>query len=473
MNPLINIENLTICAGSSVIIENVTLHLEQGETLTLLGETGAGKSLLAQAIMGDVPSALEVTGTIIVNGVDMLNTDKHDCEKMWGRDIVMLPQEPWHSLSPMMTIGQQVAEVFQFTRQRDKHTAQRDGHQKLANLGLHNDTHKVPSQLSGGMAQRVAFACASVTQAPLFIADEPTKGLDASRKSDIIAQLKQTAKQGTLLTITHDVTVAEALGGRCVVMKNGRIIETGHASTMISKPSTNYTQTLVTSAPQHWTEKMSTCEHFSPLVSIEGLGVSRGGKSVFSEVSFTLGKGEIVGLSGDSGSGKTSLGDALLGLLPYRGNIKFHHALSRHQKLKLYQDPPSAFAEHVPLSTLIHDVIKLHKVPKSQMSELASLLSLDSLLFERTASEVSGGELQRIALLRALLLKPKLLIADEPTSRLDPITSKKITHLLVERCREANCTVLFISHDIAQLEKTCDRIVQLGSLSHHSQKTDH
>ncbi|MEC7282525.1 MAG: ATP-binding cassette domain-containing protein [Pseudomonadota bacterium] len=191
----------------------------------------------------------------------------------------------------------------------------------------------------------------------------------------------------------------------------------------------------------------------------------RGNRTLFTGLSFSLGEGEIVGLCGDSGSGKTSLGDALLGLLPYQGNIAFHTLLHRYQTLKLYQDPPSSFAHHTTLNSLIDDVIKLHKVSKKRADLLSAQLGLNQRLFERSASEVSGGELQRIALLRALLLKPKLLIADEPTSRLDPITSKAITHLLVDRCREENCTVLFISHDRTQLEKVCDRVIDLQSLT--------
>lgn len=214
MSQYIAIEHLSIYAQDTIIVEDLSLNLEQGETLTILGETGAGKSLLAQAIMGDLPSALRVTGNVLVNGVDMLRANRRECEQLWGRDIVMLPQEPWHSLSPMMKIRQQVAEVFRFTLGNGAREAQKSAKTQLDSLALKDDCDKVPSQLSGGMAQRVAFACASATNAPLFLADEPTKGLDAGRKHHIIEQLKQKANDGTLLTITHDVSVAEALGGK-------------------------------------------------------------------------------------------------------------------------------------------------------------------------------------------------------------------------------------------------------------------
>ncbi len=465
MSQYIAIEHLSIYAQDTIIVEDLSLNLEQGETLTILGETGAGKSLLAQAIMGDLPPALKVTGNVLVNGVDMLRANRRECEQLWGRDIVMLPQEPWHSLSPMMKIRQQVAEVFRFTLGNGAREAQKSAKTQLDNLALKDDSDKVPSQLSGGMAQRVAFACASVTNAPLFLADEPTKGLDAGRKHHIIEQLKQKANDGTLLTITHDVSVAEALGGKCMVLKNGKLVETGDTRKILSSPSSNYTKTLIASAPQHWTATTKKTHRFAPLVSVNDLTIMRGNRTLFTGLSFSLGEGEIVGLCGDSGSGKTSLGDALLGLLPYQGNIAFHTLLHRYQTLKLYQDPPSSFADHTTLKSLIDDVIKLHKVSKKRADLLSSQLGLNQRLFERSASEVSGGELQRIALLRALLLKPKLLIADEPTSRLDPITSKAITHLLVDQCKEENCTVLFISHDRTQLEKVCDRVIDLQSLT--------
>ena len=467
MSQLIAIKNLSIYAGNTAIIENLSLSLSQGETLTVLGETGAGKSLLAQAIMGDLPSSLKARGTVSVNGIDMLsdkasaNNKKLMRERMWGTSMVMLPQEPWRSLSPMMQVCHQITEVFQFNQKQDKHAASRRAQQELEQWSLGKHGQKVPSQLSGGMAQRVAFACASATQAPLFIADEPTKGLDASRKVDIISQLKQKANEGTLLTITHDIAVAKALGGRCIVLKNGKLIEENDTQRLISQPKTSYSKLLVSSSPEHWPSKNSVTSRFKPFLTVENLSIQRGAEEIFSNVNFTLGKGEIVGLSGDSGSGKTSLGDALLGLLSYKGKIRFHYPLPRHQKLKLYQDPPSAFAEHVTLQRLIDDLLKLHKIPEYDAAELASSLGLDSTIFGRSALEVSGGELQRVALLRALMLKPKLLIADEPTSRLDPITSKKITLLLVDKCREFNCSLLLISHDKAQLEKACDRVISL------------
>ena len=465
MSQYIAIDHLSIYAQDTVIVEDLSLNLDQGETLTVLGETGAGKSLLAQAIMGDLPPTLRATGKVVVNGIDMLCAKRRDYESFWGRDIAMLPQEPWHALSPMMKIRQQVAEVFQFTLGKSKHAARLSADQQLSSLALEDDVDKVPSQLSGGMAQRVAFACASATNTPLFLADEPTKGLDAGRKHHIIEQLRKKASDGTLLTITHDVAVAEALGGRCVVLKNGKMVETGDTRKILSFPSSNYTKALIASVPQHWPAITKKTQTFVPLLSVNDLAIIRGSRTLFSGLSLSLGQGEIVGLCGDSGCGKTSLGDALLGLLPYQGSIAFHTPLLRHQTLKLYQDPPSSFADHTTLKSLIDDVIKLHKVSKKRADLLSAQLGLNQQLFERSASEVSGGELQRIALLRALLLKPKLLVADEPTSRLDPITSKAITHLLVDQCREENCTVLFISHDRTQLEKVCDRVIDLQTLS--------
>ena len=146
------------------------------------------------------------------------------------------------------------------------------------------------------------------------------------------------------------------------------------------------------------------------------------------------------------------------------GEILFHQPLARHEKLKLYQDPPSAFCEEATLRTLLHDIIKLHKLSPPPLDKLALELGLSPGLLDRTATEVSGGELQRIALLRAMLLKPKFLVADEPTSRLDPITAEKVTRLLATKARAMNCTLLFISHDIHQLNNICDRVMDITSL---------
>lgn len=465
MTAAIQINQLTIKSANKILVDNLNLTLNRGETLTILGETGAGKSLLAQAIVGDLPEGLTVSGTVTVNGVDMLHSSVKQRQKMWGRQVVMLPQEPWRALSPVMNIVRQVAEVGRFVFSKPKSVALAEAKESLVRLGLWEHGHKVPSQLSGGMAQRTAFACIQATSANLLIADEPTKGLDSRLRDNIVQQLKSHAIQGSLLTITHDVDVARQLGGNIIVMCQGKVEETGEAGMVINTPSSKYAQSLIGALPRNWSKVERKDTPSSELVSCRHFSVKRGNKILFGNVNLSLGQGEIVGLFGPSGSGKTSLADALLGILPHQGTVVYRQPLQRQQMLKLYQDPPSAFSADFPLLTLLNDVCERYHVHPQVIQRLCGELNLDEALFTRNVEQVSGGELQRIALLRALMLKPKLLVADEPVSRLDPITSQKITQLLTTKCREMNCTLLLISHDLEQLEKVCDRVLYMETLN--------
>jgi len=455
------VDQLTVTHGDTVIIDKLSLRLSLGESLTILGETGAGKSVLAQAIMGDLTADFDVTGSVTVDGLDML-ANRQQARALWGHQLVMLPQEPWHALSPLMSLGQQVAEVYRFVKGHHRRKANDLSHQALGRFGLDQAAGKVPAQLSGGMAQRGAFVCTNATGAPILLADEPTKGLDTALRHDVTQQLIKHRDNGCLLTITHDVEVARQLGGRVMVMQEGRIVEQGDTNEVFSQPESDYAQQLLCPPRFDGSKSANTGQ---PLLTANNLTLQRGQQTLFDQLNLTLNQGEFVGLYGPSGIGKSSLGDALLGLLPFDGTLTFHTQLARHQKLKLYQDPPAAFAPHLPLITLLEDVTARHNIPSSQISELADELGLSSALLRRTATEVSGGELQRVALLRVLLLKPQFLVADEPTSRLDTLTSQRITRLMVEKCRALGCTLLFISHDLAQLQQTCDRVIDASTLA--------
>ncbi|MGE4259527.1 ABC transporter ATP-binding protein [Shewanella sp.] len=458
MNELISIKNLSIRSASETLVDSLSLTLIQGEPLTILGETGSGKSLLAQAIMGILPAGLSCQGDIALNGQCMTAKERRH---YWGRQLSMLPQEPWQSLDPVMQSREQVAEVYREVQAYSAAAAQKATQTQLQQLGLADIQHKLPSQLSGGMAQRLAFAAATAAGARMIIADEPTKGLDTGQRDGIVQLLKSQTENGGLLTITHDVAVAQQLGGRIIVMRHGKVVEQGSASSVLTTPTAAYTQELIAAAPCYWTDVTPQQCH-QPLLTIRNLAQQRNGKTLFRHLSFTVHHGEIIGLYGDSGCGKSTLGDTLLGLLaPNSGNIEWHADIPRHQKLKLYQDPPSSFSPAASLQTLLADVVRRHGLQAEQIPPLLQALALSPSLLTRSSHDVSGGELQRIALLRAMLLSPKLLVADEPTSRLDPITAKQIIQLLVKAARQQQCALLLISHDETQLKKVCDQIIYL------------
>ena len=362
-----------------------------------------------------------------------------------------------------MNIHNQVWESFYFVAAEQAQHAAQKTQQKLTALGLAKFTGYYPHQLSGGMAQRASFAVATSGGAYMVIADEPTKGLDENNKNAVIQLLKQVAVQGgALLTITHDIDVAAQLGGDIMVMKKGKLLEQGGAQQILCQPQSDYAKALIAAAPHNWATSPKTALHDSPLLSVENLSLGRGKRTLFEQVNFTLQQGEVLGLVGDSGIGKSSLGDALCGLLtPKCGRIQWRFQPKRHQVLKLYQDPPSAFAPHIKLQTLLDDVINKHHLDRSRIPYLLQQLKLDAELLQRSAENVSGGELQRVAILRALLFEPVLLFADEVTSRLDPITQKETLDLLTEQCHRHRCGLVLVSHDHHLISHYCHQVVDL------------
>ncbi|TWI52620.1 peptide/nickel transport system ATP-binding protein [Pseudomonas duriflava] len=466
MTALLQLENLSIVAGDSVLVEPISLTLAKGQRLTILGETGAGKSLLIQAIMGLLPPPLRRQGTVRIVGQDIDTLSRKDQQRLWGHHISMLPQEPWYSLDPLMRSQQQVAEVYECVQQERPDQANVKAQRDLVGVGLGEAGHRLPGQLSGGMAQRLAFCAATAGGAEIVLADEPTKGLDISRRDYIAALLRQKGEDGAVLTITHDVEVARQIGGTIMVMRNGRLVEQGNAESLLGAPSAGYTQELINAAPESWPSVRRHQPNVSRATVLEaqGLEKTRGGKTLFKELDLVINQGEIVGITGDSGCGKSSLGDILLGLLPAdKGRVVRAPGVAPYKYLKLYQDPLAAFASAASLKQLFDDVIRLHGLDARKVPPLLEQLRLSPALLDRAVHEVSGGELQRLAIARALLLEPVFLFADEPVSRLDPITAREVALLLTQVATEHNCAVLLVSHDPYLVEKTCDRTLALGA----------
>ncbi|MDO9731841.1 ATP-binding cassette domain-containing protein [Glaesserella parasuis] len=463
---LLKITNVTVQTLDGIeLVEPISFCLERGKNITILGETGSGKSLLIQAIMGALPQGLIASGEIVVENCK-IDGQSDRLQSLWGKTLVMLPQEPRRSLNPLMRISRQLWESFRFVAGLSQKNAEKASEISLTQLGLSQAQQRYPHQLSGGMAQRASFAIATASGGKILLADEPTKGLDPNSKAEVINLLKQAYETGGgLLTITHDIEVATALGGYIFVMKKGKLIEQGEAEQLLNQPQDPYTQTLIGADPQHW-QPLADFQHSkpkTPLVSVKNLTVARGTRTLFKQLSFDLHQGEILGIVGHSGIGKSTLADVLCGLLkPQSGEVIWHsYSHKKHQVLKLYQDPPEAFAPNVSLQQLLDDVIEHHHLDRSQIPALLAQLALSPDILQRNADNVSGGELQRVAILRALLLEPVLLFADEVTSRLDPITQQETIKLLIEQCRARNCGLIIVSHDPFLIERSCDKVIDL------------
>jgi len=463
--PVVSVRNVRVTAKDD-IVDPISFDVFLGRPLTILGETGSGKSLISQAIMGNLPEGLTSTGSILINGVEVLTLPAKQREAMWGHDISILPQEPWHALDPTMTALPQVAETYQYVKGQTPEKSRENARVDLDALGLKNSDHdKLPMQLSGGMAQRAVFAAAKAGGAPIVIVDEPTKGLDASRRDEMVAMLKASVEAGgALLTITHDIAVARQLGGYIMVMRKGKLLEEGPAEDILANPQSDYAKALIASDPQNWAKpshkdgKRDT----RVVLTATNICVQRGERVLVKDFDLTVHAGEIIGITGDSGCGKSSLGDVLLGVLPTpTGKIQRAHGVAPHRYVKLFQDPPTAFCRHWTIGTLLDDLVKLHGLDASRIPPLMEKLSLTPDLLERGADGISGGELQRFSILRALLLDPVYMFADEPTSRLDPVTQREIMELLVSVARETGCALLLVSHDKALVNHTCDRQIAL------------
>ncbi|SIQ24647.1 peptide/nickel transport system ATP-binding protein [Rhizobium sp. RU33A] len=466
MTILLSVDGASVSAAKGEIVAPVSFSLKAGRPFTILGETGSGKSLLAQAIIGLLPSGLTATGSLTIDGETLPLAEPKLFRKLWGRTVGVLPQEPWLALDPTMVALDQVAGGHRYLGRLDEDEAVSAARTDLEALGVLDAEAKLPGQLSGGMAQRVAFAAARAGGARIIIADEPTKGLDVARRDEVIALLMQEVQAGgTVLTITHDLALARQMGGDLAVMLEGKIVDAGEAADVLASPVHDYTQRLIAAEPENWAQRaLGVRDDSDPILIASGLKKVRGGKLLFDGQEIALRPGEIVGITGPSGSGKSSLGDVLLGLLtPDAGEVTRLPQASAVRYQKLYQDPPSAFPQKITLGEAIADLMRLHRLDGTRVAPLMERLRLSPVLLTRLPTEVSGGELQRFALLRVLLLDPVFLFADEPTSRLDLITQQETIDLLTELARERNCAVLLVSHDAALIEKTCDRQVRIGS----------
>lgn len=476
----LRLNDLVVSHAGKVLVETAQLDFQPGKPVTIVGESGSGKSLLAHAIMGTLPHNLKAQGSLAVDGQVYDVGDQANRRRLWGRTMSLLPQEPVLALDPTMRTRDQVAEGAA-TFRTDKQGARLAADVLLTSLGLKHASASFPHTLSGGMAQRVAFAAATIGGAPVLIADEPSKGLDKRARAELADLLRSHINSGgILLTITHDLDLARELGGEVLVMKDAHVVEKGAAGEVLANPVHPYTRRLLAAEPSRWrhqwmrnTDERAEGGNPGPLersgtvlVSGTGLGKSFGGQELFADLSLEVRAGERVALSGPSGSGKTTLGNVLLRLLPPDAGAVQHSVLLQRGRLqKLYQDPALAFPARVPLADSLGDVVRRNGLDHARIEELMGSLRLAPELLHRRPGQISGGELQRIAIIRSMLLEPVLVFADEPTSRLDLITQEETMMCLMEQVDKLDCALVLVTHDDALAAAVTTRSIALGASS--------
>ncbi len=488
---ILEIKNLSVAFHGSTVVREVDFHIDRGETLALVGESGSGKSVTALSIpqLLPYPQASHPSGSILLDGIEMISASKATLLKMRGNRVSMIFQEPMTSLNPLHTIERQVGEVL-FVHQRLGGNAVRKRTLELLEMvGLQRASERLtafPHELSGGQRQRVMIAMALANEPDLLIADEPTTALDVIIQAQILTLLKdlQSRMNMALLLITHDLVMVRRIADRVCVMNQGCIVETAITKTLFSAPTHVYTRTLLNAQPKGNPVRIKGDS--KPLMQADKVSVyfqlgsgflarKRVLKAV-DEVSMTIQTGQTVGVVGESGSGKTTLGMALLRLIRSKGKIVFdgvdiqglnNKSLKpyRHDMQIVFQDPYGALSPRRSVRQIIEQGLRVHE-PHLGDDELATRVDgaledvgLDSTDKDRYPHEFSGGQRQRIAIARAIILRPRFIVLDEPTSALDMSVQAQVVDLLRDLQARYQLSYLFISHDLKVVRALADELV--------------
>ena len=482
---LLKVKNLSVSFrtenGLLNAVRNISFSIDKGESLALVGESGAGKSVTAYSILQllPYPQAFHPAGSIIFKGEEILNAKNKILRKIRGNQISMIFQEPMTSLNPLHSIVKQVAESLIIHKGKSKTKAEERACELLHLVQLPEvDRRKnaLPHELSGGQRQRVMIAMALANEPDLLIADEPTTALDVTIQAEILkllSSLKQELNMALLL-ITHDLGIVRKVAKRCCVMTEGQIVEQGSVETIFKSPKHGYTKTFIASEPSgkprsipDKTYQIILAEnlkvHF-PL-NTNFLGKPKQWIKAVDDVSISINKGETLGLVGESGSGKSTLALAVLRLISSKGKIVFSGKEIQDKKSRelrrlrknmqiVFQDPFGSLNPRMSIEQIVGEGLSVHTIVNDKEENIRLInmvleeVGLDKNSKNRYPHEFSGGQRQRISIARALILKPDLLILDEPTSSLDLSVQAQIIDLLREIQERYNIAYLFISHDL-------------------------
>ncbi|WP_445734719.1 ABC transporter ATP-binding protein [Mariniflexile sp.] len=525
---ILKIENLAISFFSnkkeSEVIRNISYHLYQNEILGIVGESGSGKSVSSLAILGLLPKKISkiASGNIFYNEEDLTTLTSKAFQKIRGKKIAMIFQEPMSSLNPSMTCGKQVQEILLQHTKLSKQAA------KVETLSLFEkvklpDVERVynayPHEISGGQKQRVMIAMAISCKPDILIADEPTTALDVTVQKNIIQLLKelQVETKMSIIFITHDLSLISEIANQVLVMYKGEIVEQGTVSTIFKSPQHIYTKALINSRPSLKTrlKTLPTIQDYlndttktdiitseereqkhkelyskPPLlevINVEKEYISKSGwfskpqsfKAV-NDVSFKLYEGETLGLVGESGCGKSTLGNAILqldkataGQILYQGVDITKLSNSEIKKLRkdiqiIFQDPYSSLNPRIPVGEAIMEPMIVHKLynsdeeRKEKTIEILNKVGLSEDYFNRYPHEFSGGQRQRIGIARTIALQPKLIVCDESVSALDISVQAQVLNLLNNLKETFGFTYIFISHDLAVVKYMSDQLLVMN-----------
>jgi len=491
--PIVKVESLSVeVIGTTpprLAVNSVSFEINPNETMCLVGESGSGKSMIAHALIGLLPThgVRHVGGKVFIEGQEITALDEQGLRALRGTSVGMIFQEPMTALNPLMTVAQQIDEVFRAHTAMSRAERYAKSVELLADVQIPDPATAMaayPFQLSGGQRQRVMIAMALALSPRLLIADEPTTALDVTTQAQILALIRQIQIQRAIavLFITHDFGVVSDIADRVLVMWQGRCVEAGTVQDVLESPSQAYTRKLIQAVPRLVTSAaQGLVEPPVPaLLKVENLSkryLGRGGRvtQALDKVSLEVGPGETVGLVGESGSGKSTLGKMAVGLLqPDSGSILFEgqNIVGRSRKQlgdvrrqiqMVFQDPyaslnPRHRIDDIIASGAIYCGLE-REAAYARAEELLRVVGMDKNCMRRFPHQFSGGQRQRISIARALAMQPKLLIADEAVSALDVSVQAQVLTLLREIRVEFGLSMIFITHDLRVASGLCDRIV--------------
>jgi peptide/nickel transport system ATP-binding protein len=497
--PLLTVRDLSVGFdtedGNVQAVDGVSFDLAPGEVLAIVGESGSGKSVTAQTIIGLTRSPnARIEGSAQLRGKELLEASERELQRVRGAQIGMVFQDPMTSFNPVYKVGRQIVEAVRaHRREMDNDEARELAVSMLDSVGIPNASRRVddyPHQFSGGMRQRAMIAMALALDPDLLIADEPTTALDVTVQAQILALLARLNRERDLATIliTHDLGVVAEVADRVLVMHDGKIVERGGLDEVFYSPTDPYTRSLLgavvrldAAPPLRPQPDRETLLQVTDLVKHfpvkQGLLIDREVDRVraVDGVSFSVRQGETLGLVGESGSGKSTLCRALLQLTkPTSGSVRFEGheiaGLSRRQMRPLrrelqmvFQDPYASLNPRRRAGQIVGDPLALQGIAKGtelrrRVQELFERVGLSPEHYNRFPHEFSGGQRQRIGIARALALRPKLIVADEPVSQLDVSIQAQILSLLAELQEEFGLTYVFVAHDIGVVRHVSDRI---------------
>ncbi|CAN5637404.1 hypothetical protein BH24ACT22_BH24ACT22_13970 [soil metagenome] len=475
----LKVEELTVEYGEVRAVDGVSLELERGQALGIVGASGSGKSTLINAIMGLLRSpALITSGRVLLAGEDLLEAPEDRLRRLRGNRVALVPQAAMNALNPIFPVAKQIAEAIRIHRPVSHRTARWRAIELLEMVGISREqAGNYPHEFSGGMRQRAVIAMALANDPWLLIVDEPTTGLDPRIQNDILQLLKDLQRRMNLaiLFVSHDLPVVSRAVDSLAVMRKGKIVEQGPADSILSDPREPYTRRLLTAAqPKRIYPPLVRNE--TTLLDLKGVSKTYRQTVAAAGVNLEVREGEVVGLVGESGAGKSTIARMVLGLEnPDVGEVCFEgrelNGLSRRELQAVrkdlhlvFQDPYQSLPDHLRVQEIVAEPLRIHGEPKTKHRVRGALQNVDldpARYADRYPPELSGGERQRVALARAGVLQPRMVVLDEPTSMLDAELRKDLLESLERLKDRLGISYLCITHDMLLARAFCDRLVVL------------